>query len=73
MSTMMLEVPPELEKRINEWSREFKEPPQSLALGLLEEYFDDSDTGALISAQVDAGNMETYSLDKLKELSGETF
>ena len=69
MAMMMLEVSPELKRRIDEWSREFNEPPESLALGLLEEYFEDSDTGAMIAAEVDSGRMGTYSSEELKTLA----
>jgi predicted transcriptional regulator len=69
MAAMTLELTPELERRIDEWSREFKEPPQSLAVGLLEEYFEDSDTGAMIAAEVDAGKMRTYSREEMGVLA----
>ena len=55
MASITIEITPELEQRIKEWSKEFKEPPQSLAVGLLEEYFEDSDTGAAIAAQINSG------------------
>ena len=69
MATMILELSPELEKRMDEWGRQFKEPPESLAVGLLEEYFEDSDTGAMIAAEVDAGRMRTFSREKAREVS----
>lgn len=55
---MQIELSPELEKRMKAWSIEFDEPAENLAVGLLEEYFDDSDTGARISESVRAGRME---------------
>ena len=58
MASITVELTPELEQRINEWSSEFKEPPQALAVGLLEEYFEDSDTGAEIAARIDAENTD---------------
>ncbi|MBR1438424.1 MAG: hypothetical protein IJ587_07790 [Synergistaceae bacterium] len=58
--TMYIELSPELEKRVKAWSIEFNEPAESLAVDLLREYFDDSDTGAEISAAVKAGQMELY-------------
>ncbi|MBR1418389.1 MAG: hypothetical protein IJ576_05430 [Synergistaceae bacterium] len=60
MASITVELTPELERRINEWSSEFKEPPQVLAVGLLEEYFEDCDTGAEIAAKIDAGSMKVY-------------
>ena len=60
MASITVELTPELEQRINEWSIEFKEPPQALAVGLLEEYFEDSDTGAEIAARIAAGSMKIY-------------
>ncbi len=69
MATMILELSPELEKRMEEWGRQFKAPPESLAVGLLEEYFEDSDTGAMIAAEVDAGRMRTFSREKAGEMN----
>lgn len=71
MTQIVLNITPELGKRIEGWSREFKEPPQALAVGLLEEYFEDSDTGARIAAEVDAGRMKVYSQeDELAVVEG---
>ena len=42
---MQIELSPELEKRMKAWSIEFNEPAEKLAVGLLNEYFDDSDKG----------------------------
>ena len=52
---MQIELSPELEERMKAWSIEFNEPAENLAVGLLNEYFEDSDTGAEISASVRAG------------------
>ena len=57
---MQIELSPELEKRMRAWSVEFNEPAENLALDLLEEYFEDSDTGAEISAAVKAGRIKVY-------------
>lgn len=57
---MQIKLSPELEKRMKAWSIEFNEPAENLAVGLLEEYFEDSDTGADISAAVKAGQMKVY-------------
>lgn len=65
MTQITLELTPELGRRIDGWCREFQEPAQSLAVGLLEEYFEDSDTGARIAAEVEAGKMKTYPMEKV--------
>ena len=49
---MQIELSPELEKRMKAWSIEFGEPAENLAVSLLDEYFEDSDTGAEISASL---------------------
>ena len=63
---MIIELSPELEARVYEWGREFNRPCEELAVELLEEYFEDSDTGAQISQAVRAGNSEIYSWDNVK-------
>ena len=63
---MIIELSPELEARVKEWGHEFGRPCEDLAVELLEEYFDDSDTGARISEAVKAGKSEVYSWDKVK-------
>ena len=49
---MIIELSPELEARVKEWEQEFGRPGEELAVELLEEYFDDSDTGRAISEVV---------------------
>ena len=49
---MILELSPELEVRVKEWGQEFGRPGEDLAVELLQEYFDDSDTGRAISEAV---------------------
>ena len=63
---MIIPLSPELEARVHEWGREFNRPCEELAVELLEEYFEDSDTGARISQAVRAGKSEIYSWDKVK-------
>ena len=63
---MIINLSPELEARVREWGREFNRPGEDLAVELLQEYFDDSDTGAAISEAVRTGSSEVYSWDKVK-------
>ena len=49
---MIIELSPELEARVKEWEQEFGRPGEDLAVELLQEYFDDSDTGRAISEAV---------------------
>lgn len=64
MPQMTLDISPELGARLDAWSRETRQTPEVLALGLLEEFFDDSDTGARLSAEVEAGRMRTFSMEE---------
>ena len=66
MNIIILELSPELEARVKDWACEFGRPGEDLAVELLEEYFDDSDTGRAISEAVRAGKTEVYSWDKVK-------
>ena len=69
MPRMILNITPDMERRINDWSREFKEPPESLAVGLLEEYFEDCDDAEKLEALIASGQMKTYPLEEVhKEL-----
>ena len=52
VSIIILELSPELEARVKDWACEFGRPGEDLAVELLEEYFDDSDTGRAISEAV---------------------
>ncbi len=52
---MIITLTPELEARVSEWGREFNRPCEDLAVELLKEYFEDSDTGAEISQAVKSG------------------
>ena len=63
---MIIELSPELEARVKEWEQEFGRPGEDLAVELLQEYFDDSDTGRAISEAVKAGKSEVYSWDSVK-------
>ena len=63
---MILELSPELEARVKEWGQEFGRPGEDLAVELLQEYFDDSDTGRAISEAVRAEKSEVYSWDSVK-------
>ena len=63
---MILTLSPELEARVSEWGREFHRPCEDLAVELLEEYFEDSDTGAEISQAVRSGKAAIYSWDEVK-------
>ena len=66
VNTVIIELSPELEARVNAWAEQFGRPGEDLAVELLQEYFDDSDTGARISEAVRAGKTEVYSWDKVK-------
>ena len=66
VNIMIIELSPELEARVNEWGKEFGRPGEELAVELLEEYFEDSDTGAAISEAVRTGMSELYSWEKVK-------
>lgn len=54
---MQITLSPELEKRVQAWGIEFNRPCEDLAVELLEEYFEDCDTGAEISAAVKSGKI----------------
>ena len=58
---MIISLSPELEARVAEWGREFNRPGEELAVELLEEYFEDSDTGAAIAEAVRSGKTKTSS------------
>ncbi len=58
---MIINLSPELEARVKEWGREFNRPGEDLAVELLQEYFEDSDTGAAISEAVRSGRTKVYS------------
>ena len=64
---MIITLTPELEARVSEWGREFNRPCEDLAVELLKEYFEDSDTGAEISQAVKSGRTENHSWDKVKD------
>ena len=63
---MILNLSPELEARVSEWGHEFNRPCEDLAVELLEEYFEDSDTGAEISQAVRSGQTSTYSWEDVR-------
>ena len=59
MPSITLEITPEMERRMNEWSLQMKEPPEALALGLLDEYFDDCDDAEKLETLIASGQMKT--------------
>lgn len=63
---MIITLSPELEARVSEWGREFNRPCEDLAVELLEEYFEDSDTGSEISEAVRSGRTEIHSWENVK-------
>ncbi len=63
---MILTLSPELEARVSQWGREFNRPCEDLAVELLKEYFEDSDTGAEISKSVKSGKTELHSWADIK-------
>lgn len=60
MSGMRIEISPRLEERIKDWSIQMKRPAESLAVELLEEYFDDCDDAMRLEDLIRSGEMETY-------------
>ena len=67
---IVLDIPMELQERLNDWSVQSQQPIQRLAVELLEEYFDDCDDADRLEALIRAGKMETYSADEVhKELA----
>ena len=67
MPRIILEVTPELNARINDWSIQMKKPPESLAVDLLNEYFDDCDDAEKLEALIQSGQMETYSSEQVHQ------
>ena len=63
---MIINLSPELEARVNKWGEEFHRPCEDLAVELLKEYFEDSDTGARIAENIKNGETEIYSWDEVK-------
>ncbi len=63
---MIINLSPELEARVSKWSNEFHRPCEDLAVELLEEYFEDSETGARIAEAVENGETEVFSWDEVK-------
>ncbi len=63
---LTIDLPPELAKRVKNWSLESNEPPENLALGLIEEYFEDCDDAEKLCAEVEAGRMELYPWEEIK-------
>lgn len=62
---MIIDLPPELAKRVKNWSSESNEPPENLALGLIEEYFEDCDDAEKLENLIRAGEMKTYSMEEV--------
>lgn len=63
---MVINLSPELEARVAKWGHEFNRPCEDLAVELLEEYFEDSDTGARIAEAVRNGETDIYSWSEVK-------
>lgn len=55
MPQMILDITPELLACVNDWSRQSKQSPESLAIDLLEEYFDDCDDADRLEALISSG------------------
>lgn len=73
MPQMVLEVSPELRERVNLWGNRIGAVPENLAVRALEEYIEDLEDyyeAAKISAEIEAGRMETYSLEEVKARLG---
>ena len=51
---MILNLSPELEARVDDWAKKANRPGKELVIELLEEYFDETDTGRAISEAVRA-------------------
>ena len=49
---MILELSPELEARVDDWASKTGKPGEELVVELLDEYFDETDTGRAISERV---------------------
>ena len=52
--SVILNLSPELEARVNDWASKTGKPREELAVELLDEYFDETDTGRAISEAVRA-------------------
>ena len=60
MPKFIVNITPALQERINNWSKQVNQPPENLAVSLLEEYFDDCDDADRLEALISKGNMKTY-------------
>ena len=60
MPKLIINITPELQERVNYWSRQAGQPAEKLAVSLLEEYFDDCDDADRLEALISKGNMATY-------------
>ena len=49
---MIITLKPQLEARVKEWACEFNMAGEELAVGLLEEYFEDCDTADRINVNL---------------------
>lgn len=52
MPQFILDISLELLARVNDWSKQSKQPPENLAIDLLEEYFDDCDDADRLEALI---------------------
>ena len=60
-----IDITPELKARVDAWSRDFNQPPETLAVELLKEYFEDSDTGSEIAEKIATGKIKVYSSEEV--------
>ena len=70
---MVLEVPQDLEERINLWSEKAKEPADVLMLLAIEKYIEDLEDyedAVRISAAVACGEEEVYTSEEVRRYLG---
>ena len=60
MPKFIVNITPELQERVNNWSKQVNQPPENLAVSLLEEYFDDRDDADRLETLISNGHMRTY-------------
>ena len=65
---MIVELAPEISSRLSSWSLSTQEPPEKFiedALKKALEDWEDYSDAVKICAEIDAGRMETYSMDEV--------
>lgn len=68
---MTIDIPDKMYSRIQAWAKDFKQPEQNLVLGLVDEYFEDSDTGQAILEEYNLhGQPEWTSWEQIKQENG---